>query len=54
MKQGGGGPATGKVAELINRDFGSYDAWKVRPLRSVWDSMWLFVCAFLGLSERKR
>ncbi|KAG6546628.1 hypothetical protein Mapa_011817 [Marchantia paleacea] len=25
MKPGGGGPPTGEVAELINRDFGSYD-----------------------------
>ena len=32
----GGGPATGKVAELINRDFGSFDAFKVRPLLSFW------------------
>ena len=32
MKKGGGGPATGKVAELINRDFGSFDAFKVRVL----------------------
>ena len=30
MKKGGGGAATGKVAELINRDFGSFDAFKVR------------------------
>ena len=28
MKPGGGGPATGKVAELINRDFGSFDSFK--------------------------
>jgi len=31
--QGGGGPATGKVAELIARDFGSFDAFKVRDAR---------------------
>ncbi|HLH72946.1 MAG TPA: superoxide dismutase, partial [Chloroflexota bacterium] len=24
---GGGGPASGRVAELINRDFGSFDSW---------------------------
>lgn len=30
MKQGGGGPATGKVAELIKRDFGDFDKFKVR------------------------
>ena len=28
MKPGGGGAPTGKVAELIDRDFGSYDAFK--------------------------
>jgi Fe-Mn family superoxide dismutase len=28
MKANGGGPATGKIAELINRDFGSYDSFK--------------------------
>ena len=28
MKPGGGGAPTGKVAELIERDFGSYDAFK--------------------------
>jgi superoxide dismutase, Fe-Mn family len=29
MKPGGGGPATGKVAELIKRDFGDFDKFKV-------------------------
>ncbi|MEL6259238.1 MAG: superoxide dismutase [Pseudomonadota bacterium] len=28
MKPGGGGAPTGQIAELINRDFGSYDAFK--------------------------
>ncbi|MAP94228.1 MAG: superoxide dismutase [Fe] [Ponticaulis sp.] len=28
MKPGGGGAPTGKIAELIDRDFGSYDAFK--------------------------
>ena len=28
MKPGGGGTPTGKIAEMIDRDFGSYDAFK--------------------------
>jgi Fe-Mn family superoxide dismutase len=28
MKPNGGGPATGKIEELINRDFGSFDNFK--------------------------
>jgi Fe-Mn family superoxide dismutase len=28
MKPGGGGPATGAIAELIDRDFGSFDNFK--------------------------
>jgi Fe-Mn family superoxide dismutase len=47
MKPGGGGPATGKIAELINRDFGSYDNFKKQfsaAAVAVEGSGWALLC----------
>jgi len=47
MKPGGGGPATGKIAELIERDFGSYDNFKKQfsaAAIAVEGSGWALLC----------
>lgn len=47
MKPGGGGPATGKVAELIDRDFGSFDNFKKQfsaAAVAVEGSGWALLC----------
>ncbi len=47
MKPGGGGPATGKIAELIERDFGSYDNFKKQfsaAAVAVEGSGWALLC----------
>jgi Fe-Mn family superoxide dismutase len=47
MKPGGGGPATGKIAELIDRDFGGYDNFKKQftaAAVAVEGSGWTLLC----------
>ena len=47
MKPGGGGPATGKIAELIDRDFGSFDIFKKQfsaAAVAVEGSGWALLC----------
>ncbi len=47
MKPGGGGPATGEIAELIERDFGSYDNFKKQfsaAAIAVEGSGWALLC----------
>jgi Fe-Mn family superoxide dismutase len=47
MKPGGGGPATGKIAELIERDFSSYDNFKKQfsaAAVAVEGSGWALLC----------
>jgi len=47
MKPGGGGPATGKIAELIDRDFGSFDNFKKQfsaAAVAVEGSGWALLC----------
>ena len=47
MKPNGGGPATGNIAELINRDFGSYDNFKKQfsaAAVAVEGSGWALLC----------
>jgi superoxide dismutase, Fe-Mn family len=47
MKPNGGGPATGKIAELIDRDFGSYDSFKKQfsaAAVAVEGSGWALLC----------
>ncbi len=47
MKPGGGGPATGKIAELIDRDFGGFDNFKKQfsaAAVAVEGSGWALLC----------
>ncbi len=47
MKPGGGGPATGKIAELIDRDFGGFDSFKKQfsaAAVAVEGSGWALLC----------
>jgi Fe-Mn family superoxide dismutase len=47
MKPNGGGPASGKIAELIDRDFGSYDSFKKQfsaAAVAVEGSGWALLC----------
>lgn len=47
MKPGGGGPAVGPVAELIDRDFGGFDAFKKQysaAAAAVEGSGWTLLC----------